>query len=79
MRRCTALLVAALTAAVSIPSVAHACDMAEKLRLAEEQKKLASRNAWSGVERSYEALLETKCELGYDQQGIAALRAAGAI
>ncbi len=67
MRRCTPLLVAALTVAALSPAVAHACDMAEKLRLSEEQKKLASRNAWAGVERSYETLLETKCELGYDQ------------
>jgi len=48
-------------------STASACDMAEKLRLAEEEKKLAARNAWAGVERAYEALLATKCELDYDQ------------
>jgi len=67
MRRCTALLVVALFGAALSPTVAHACDMAEKLRLGEEQKKLAARNAWAGVERSYEGLVETKCELGYDQ------------
>lgn len=67
MRRCHALLVAALTGAALTPSLASACDMAEKLRLSEEQKKLASRNAWAGVERSYESLLDTKCDLGYDQ------------
>jgi hypothetical protein len=48
------------------PSAALACDSAEKLRLSDEQKKLAARNAWAGVERQYELLQETKCELSYD-------------
>lgn len=45
---------------------AAACDEAEKLRLSDEAKKLAQRNAWAGVERGYEALLATKCELAFD-------------
>jgi hypothetical protein len=57
-----ALLVGALA-----PPVAQACDEAEKLRLTEEQKKLASRNAWTGVERAYNSLLKTKCDLEFDQ------------
>lgn len=48
------------------PRFAFACDTAEKLRLSEEQKKLAARNAWTGVERAYEALQTTKCPLDYD-------------
>lgn len=48
------------------PRLAFACDVAEKLRLTEEQKKLAARNAWTGVERAYEALQATKCPLEYD-------------
>jgi hypothetical protein len=67
-----ALCLTALILAITAPSTALACDMAEKLRLAEEQKKLASRNAWTGVERSYEALLETKCELDFDQHFLGA-------
>lgn len=49
------------------PSAALACDMAEKLRLADEAKKLAARNAWSGVERAYVGMEATKCELGFDE------------
>lgn len=66
--RPTPHLTAALAAlALLTPQWAAACDMAEKLRLGEEQKKLASRNAWAGVERSYEALQDTKCDLSYEQ------------
>ncbi|MEQ1506495.1 MAG: hypothetical protein ABMB14_29980 [Myxococcota bacterium] len=54
------------------PNLAFACDMAEKLRLTEEQKKLAARNAWSGVERQYELLRDTKCELSYDNEFLGA-------
>lgn len=54
------------------PGVASACDMAEKLRLTEEQQKLAARNAWSGVERAYEALSATKCEFDYTNQFLGA-------
>lgn len=60
-------LAVALAVALAGPlaTPAAACDEAEKLRLTEEQKKLASRNAWTGVERAYEALQTTKCELEY--------------
>lgn len=51
--------------ALALSSDALACDQAEKLRLSDEQEKLAARNAWSGVERAYEALQLTKCTLGY--------------
>ncbi|MCA9491836.1 MAG: hypothetical protein KC621_18015 [Myxococcales bacterium] len=54
------------------PRDASACDETEKLRLAEEQRKLASRNAWTGVERMYDSLLETKCELGFEQHYLGA-------
>jgi len=67
-----ATLAAAVVGAAAVPSSAWACDMAEKLRLAEEQKKLASRNAWTGVERAYEAMLETKCELDFEEHFLGA-------
>ena len=72
MHRSAAALAAVVLGAALTPSTALACDMAEKLRLAEEEKKLASRNAWSGVERSYEALLETKCDLSFDEHFLGA-------
>lgn len=71
-QRIAAIGLIALSVGALAPSVAQACDMAEKLRLAEEQKKLASRNAWSGVERSYESLIDTKCELEFDQHFLGA-------
>lgn len=68
----SALLTLVIGALASAPSVAQACDMAEKLRLTEEQKKLASRNAWAGVERAYEALQATKCDLQFDHHFLGA-------
>ncbi|MEZ4240118.1 MAG: hypothetical protein R3F59_29000 [Myxococcota bacterium] len=65
MRPATLLAALSLAAALA-PSVALACDTGEKLRLSDEQKKLAARNAWAGVERQYELLQDTKCELSYD-------------
>lgn len=43
-----------------VPSTAHAGDVekAEHRRLSEEMKKRAQTNAWAGVERSFEELLE---------------------
>lgn len=55
----------ALSVLAGVPRGAEACDVAEKLRLTEEQQKLAARNAWSGVERAFEALGATKCEPDY--------------
>jgi hypothetical protein len=40
----------------SVQAVAAECDNAERMRLEEEMRKLSQRNAWSGVERSYEKL-----------------------
>jgi hypothetical protein len=60
----------ALTLFGSVP--AHACDTAEKARLSQEITRLASKNAWSGVERSYSLLLDTKCELGFEQYWLGA-------
>lgn len=59
-------LAACIAASALAPRLAVACDQAEKLRLTDEQKKLAARNAWTGVERQYELLQITKCELSYD-------------
>jgi hypothetical protein len=55
-----------LTILLLLEALAQACDVAEQLRLTEEQEKLAARNAWTGVERAFEALGATKCELAYD-------------
>jgi hypothetical protein len=55
-----------LTILMLLEGLAHACDVAEQLRLTEEQEKLAARNAWTGVERAFEALGAIKCELAYD-------------
>ena len=68
------LLAAVLFAAVSTPATAYAadCDMAEKLRLSEEAKKLAQRNAWAGVERAFQGLLDTKCELKFPEYDLGA-------
>ncbi len=57
------------TGALVVPSVAVAQDaqaLAEKNRLVEEMKKLAQRNAWGGVERSYEQLTELRVPVEYD-------------
>jgi hypothetical protein len=59
-------------ALVASASPALACDSAEKIRLSDEQKSLAARNAWTGVERTYAALLATKCELGFEQHFLGA-------
>jgi hypothetical protein len=56
-----------------VPATAFAeCEEAERLRLADEAKKLAQRNAWSGVERAYTSLLETKCVLTFDDHFLGA-------
>ncbi len=39
---------------------------AEKLRLQEEMTKLASKNAWAGVESKYQALVDLKLPLTFD-------------
>lgn len=49
-----------------------ACDRAEFQRLSGEQTKLAQRNAWSGVERTYDRLRDTGCDLTFDQHQLAA-------
>ncbi len=55
-----------VSAALFTALPAFACDEAEKLRLAEEISRLAAKNAWTGVERSYTALLATRCELKFE-------------
>ncbi len=67
MNRCQPLLLVALLGLAWVPASALACDRAEQARLAEEQKKLAGRNAWTGVERAYGSLLKTRCDLGFEQ------------
>ncbi len=48
---CRLLPVAALV--VSVPAFAASADEAEHIRLSEETRKLAARNAWRGVEAAY--------------------------
>ena len=44
--------------ALMVPAQAGSKDQAEYQRLTEEIEKLAGRNAWSGVDRAYEAMVE---------------------
>jgi hypothetical protein len=69
-----------LTLLTSVSAEA-ACDEAERLRLSDEAKKLAQRNAWSGVERAYTNLLNTECVLSLDDHlnGAQAARSLGKI
>lgn len=63
----------ALIASLAVPVVARAeCNESEKYRLSGEMKKLAQRNAWSGVERTYELMLDTGCELTFEEHGLGA-------
>lgn len=69
----TRALVFAILAGLAVPTVASAeCNESEKYRLSGELKKLAQRNAWSGVERTYELMLETGCELDFEEHGLGA-------
>jgi len=69
----TAVVAATLSALLwSAGSDARACDAPEKLRLGEEQRKLAARNAWSGVERAYANLQATGCVLDFDHHFLGA-------
>jgi hypothetical protein len=67
-----AALVLASLGAVLVPAVAVAQQAgtvnkeAEKLRLIEEMNRLAAKNAWAGVERSYMALLDLNIDLPFD-------------
>jgi hypothetical protein len=49
-----------------------AAKMGEKLRLEEELKKLAQRNAWAGVERKYLELLRLKIDLPFEDHEMGA-------
>lgn len=51
---------------------------AEYVRLSQDLEKLASRNAWAGVERMYQAILETGIAPGFDDL-VAAAYAARAV
>lgn len=53
-------------ATAPVAALAQDPNMAEKLRLEEEMKKLAGKNAWTGVERNYEALEALKMPLSFD-------------
>ena len=46
--------------------------LGEKLRIEEEMKKLAQRNAWAGVERKYLELLRLKIDLPFTDHSIGA-------
>lgn len=65
-----ALLLASMGTSTLLPSTAWALTevekAAEKMRLIEELNKLAAKNAWAGVERSYMALTELRVELAFE-------------
>ncbi|MBN2799589.1 MAG: hypothetical protein JXX28_10615 [Deltaproteobacteria bacterium] len=71
-----ALLVAATAAPIVLPSTAYALSeeekIAEKMRLIEELNKLASKNAWAGVERSYMGLMDLGVDVSFDVHYIGA-------
>ena len=56
-------LLVSVVLAVASSQVAVACDQGEWIRLSDEQRKLANRNAWTGVERAYQAMVRTGCTL----------------
>lgn len=71
LRARTLLLLAALAGTVAVavvPDTAMAQDpnAAEALRLREEMKKLAAKNAWAGVERSYDNLMKLPVDKTFD-------------
>lgn len=71
------LLSAPLSSSVALlaPIAAEAQDpakTAEKLRLEEEMKRLAAKNAWTGVERAYNDLLNLKVELPFEDHYLGA-------
>jgi hypothetical protein len=67
------LLGVGASVACLVPDAALAQDkQAERLRLEEEMKKLAQRNAWTGVERNYEALLALGIDLPFDDHAVGA-------
>lgn len=49
-----------------LPGTALACDQAERIRLTDEIENLVPKNAWTGVERKYEALMKARCEVDPD-------------
>lgn len=57
---------------VLAPSLASACEPSERLRLVDEIESLVKKNAWTGVERKYNELLDMKCELGAETHNFAA-------
>lgn len=61
MRRWMPVLFLLLATLVAVP--AHASAEAERYRLQQELQKLASRNAWNGVERTYADLVKLQLPL----------------
>lgn len=65
-----AIMVSGSVFSVSPALADDAAKMGEKLRLEEELKKLAQRNAWAGVERKYLELLRLKIDLPFEDHEI---------
>jgi len=65
---CSSIALAGVVVAVplSVDTAAAQDSRAERLRLSEEMKKLAQRNAWSGVERKYGELRALNIDLPAD-------------
>jgi hypothetical protein len=70
-----------LLCASALASADEGVNQAEYNRLQQELEKLASRNAWAGVERTYNAMLATGARLGHDDHvsGAHSARALGDI
>lgn len=69
----------ALPAVADPPFVDADVGAGEYIRLSEEIERLASKNAWAGVERTFQQLLDTGVEPSFDDwiRGADAARAAG--
>jgi len=69
------ILILSFLLGVSTPAYAAGPDetaRAEYVRLSAELKRLAEKNAWAGVERTYQAILETGVDPSYDDYFYAA-------
>lgn len=69
------LLLALLLHTSPAPAVDAATTSAEAMRLSEEMRNLARRQAWKGVDRSYRSLEELGGALGFDEYMVGALAA----
>jgi hypothetical protein len=69
------LLLALLLHTAPTPAADEATTSAEVMRLSEEMRNLARRQAWKGVDRSFRSLEELGGPLGFDEYMVGALAA----